>query len=76
MKDIRFEKILKHCCDTAWEYNSDSGKIYVHYDVLYPNMVGKSYSPEEVRDIFLKKYLCPIIRYGRIICHLLRWRIF
>lgn len=55
MKDIRFEKILKHCCDTAWEYNSDSGKIYVHYDVLYPNMVGKSYSPEEVRDIFFKK---------------------
>lgn len=55
MKDIRFEKILKHCCDTAWEYNSDSGKIYVHYDVLYPNMVGKSYSPEEVRDIFFEK---------------------
>ena len=55
MKDIRFEKILKHCCDTAWEYNSDSGKIYVHYDVLYPNMVGKSYSPEKVRDIFFKK---------------------
>lgn len=55
MDNIRFEKILKHCCDTAWEYNSDSGKIYVHYDVLYPNMVGKSYSPEEVRDIFFKK---------------------
>lgn len=55
MKDIRFEKILKHCCDTAWKYNSDSGKIYVHYDVLYPNMVGKSYSPEEVRDIFFEK---------------------
>ena len=55
MKDIRFEKILKHCCDTAWEYNSDSGKIYVHYDVLYPNMVGKSYSPEKVRDIFFEK---------------------
>lgn len=43
---------LKHYCDMIWEYDRESEKIIIHYDVTAQKYVGRSYTAPEIIGIF------------------------
>ena len=35
---------LKNYCDMIWEYDRESGKIFLHYDITAQKYEGKAYT--------------------------------
>ena len=50
-------RALRHYCSTIWEYDRVTEKVFVHYDVLLPQTVGKRFSLEELSDRYKSRYL-------------------
>ena len=47
---------LKHYCDMIWEYDRESEKIIIHYDVTAQKYAGRSYTVPEIIGIFRDEF--------------------
>lgn len=45
-------KTLKLYCDSVWEYDAETGKIFVHHDTLAAEWVERLTDPDELTDFF------------------------
>lgn len=54
----RYEN-MRNRCDTIWEYDSETEKILICKDTLYPQMENHSYSAEEVQEFYRARLFEP-----------------
>lgn len=47
---------LKNYCDMIWEYDRESGKIFLHYDIIAQKYEGKAYTVLELTGIFRDEF--------------------
>ena len=47
---------LKNYCDMIWEYDRESGKIFLHYDITAQKYEGKAYTVPELTGIFRDEF--------------------
>lgn len=47
---------LKNYCDMIWEYDRESGKIFLHYDITAQKYEGKAYTVHELTGIFRDEF--------------------
>ena len=47
---------LKNYCDMIWEYDRESGKIFLHYDIIAQKYEGKAYTVPELTGIFRDEF--------------------
>ena len=50
-------KILGHYCDSVWEFDRKSDRIFIHYDKIAKNYTDKYWDTDELREIFKSKIL-------------------
>ncbi len=54
----RYEN-MRNRCDTIWEYDSETEKILICKDTLYPQMQNHSYSAGEVQEFYRTRLFEP-----------------
>lgn len=47
---------LKNYCDMIWEYDRESGKIFLHYDITAQKYEGNAYTVPELTGIFRDEF--------------------
>lgn len=48
-------KILGHYCDSVWEFDRKSDRIFIHYDKIAKSYADKDWDTDELREIFKSK---------------------
>ena len=54
MKECGFSRVLKKHCDTVWEYDARTDKMFIHHDRMFPDMQGKQYTTKELDELYSK----------------------
>lgn len=49
--------LLRQFCDTVWEYDIESGKVYFHHDSVTPDMVGDWHAYDTVYETYRNLYV-------------------
>jgi len=49
--------LLKHFCDTIWEYDPVTERIYVYHDTMLPNSAGQWVDYRPLFEEHLDKYV-------------------
>ena len=49
--------LLRQFCDTVWEYNAETNKVYFHHDSIMPNMSGEWHPYEDIYAVYRKMFV-------------------